>query len=787
MLQIAKKLLILVGLASVTVLVAHASSDNFTSGNIDIINNPYIDDLKFGSSRYSQPEDNRIVDLDEYIDIKRTDIQVLENNQFIMYLNESTLGIKLLNKETNYVWSTAIDNARAGTFSSLLSSGIGFEYFDVTKNYNNKQNIGIIDTEFTYDMTQVDNTLSFNLSINGLCASRDCKRYYDQYLDGFKTLEEMIENYDYAVLNFGFSFDITLTETGIEFYMPVDSITESNSETLKLSSLIIFPGMGATQMDDIPGYMMIPDGVGALIRYEDNQDKYNAPFQARFYGPDYGTGANQSSLNNYRLSLPIFGAVHGINQNAFLATIESGVTNARLFAYPNGATNIDYNLIFTKFDFYQVYKQSFTTDGSVGAQRLFTTKDQDIKMRLDFLSGEEANYVGLANKYKEILIEDDVLSTFNPSNSEIPIHLQYLMSDSKNRFIGKELIEMTSVEDIQKIYEFFMDSGLINQRVSLLGWNDGGYSGHLPSRVDFENQLGSNNYFEDLIKLIERDNELLLVNNYVIGSNSSDGLNYNRDVAEGINRFKLEYTMENRVYSDTYLLYPEFSYNRSIDDFKDYQDLGVDVLFESLGNILFSYFDDKLYTRGDSLEYYEDIINKYNGLAQYLQPNAYAFKGMSAYYDMPLYNNQYGFFDDLVPILPIVLSGSMEMYSSHLNFNSLGKEELLKLIDFNVYPSYIITDERPSLLSGSDVEYYYSSQFIVWKESIIDEYNWINQALSLVQGQTIVSRTVPELGVVVVEYSNGIEIIINYTQDSIVYEDLTVLALDYGLRGVNND
>ncbi|QLY39539.1 hypothetical protein HF295_01145 [Hujiaoplasma nucleasis] len=787
MLQIAKKIVIMLALASATVLVVQAASPTYTSSSTDTINNPFTETLKYDSSRYSQPEDMGLVDIDEYVEITRRDEQVLENDQFIMYLNQNSLGIKVLNKSTNYVWSTAIDNASAGTFSALLSSGLGFEYFNLTQNFNNRQNIGLTDTEFTYEMTQVGNKIKFDLSIDGFCATRNCKRYYDQYLAGTKTLEEMIELYDYTQLGIGFSFEITLTETGIEFFMPVDSIVENDPEVIRFSSLIVFPGLGATEMDNIPGYMMIPDGVGALIRYEDNQGKYSSPFQARFYGPDFGASSSGSFLNNYRLSLPIYGAVHGVDQNAFIASIEEGVTNARLFAYPNGATNIDYNLIFTKYDFLQVYKQSFTTDGSVGANRLFETKSEDIKLRVDFLSDSEANYIGMANQYKNILIEDDILSNMQVSKDDIPIHLQYLMSDSKNRFIGKELIEMTSVEDVGSMYQYFMDAGLSNQRVSLLGWNEGGYSGHLPSEVDFEGKLGSNNDFIDLIELIKRDNELLLVNNYVIGSNQSDGLSYNNDVAEGINRFKLEFSMEDRVYSDTYLLYPQFTYERTMNDLNDYKELGVDVLFESMGSMLFSYYDDDLYTRYESLRFYKYIIDQYKGIGQYNQPNSYALKGMQSYYSTPLYNNQYGYYDDLVPILPTVLSGNIEMFSSHLNFNSLGKEELLKLIDFNIYPSFILTKERPSLLKGTDIEYIYSSQFEVWESSIISEYDFINGALSHVQGEMIVSRRVPSLGVVVVEYSNGVEIIINYTQNDIDYEGLTIQSLNYGLRGVQND
>ncbi|MCF7923718.1 MAG: hypothetical protein K9L64_01275 [Candidatus Izimaplasma sp.] len=783
MLSIVKKILIVLSLVSTSYVVVNTTSINNVSSSSQNMND-FTEDLLFESSRYTHPDDLRNVDLEDYVEITRKDEEILENDQYILHLNEDTLGMKVVNKLTGYVWSTTIDNAQAGTFSDFLESGIGFEYLNVSQNYNNRKNIGITETEFTFEQTIVDQTVKFDVNIEGACADRLCSRYYDRYIAGQITLEQMIEEYNYTELKLEFSYEVTLTESGLEFYIPIDSIYEGNSDVILLSSIIPFPGLGATYLDDIPGYMMIPDGAGALIRYEDNEGKYVTPYESSYFGSDFGITRRTTSFNQYRLSLPIFGAVHGVNQNAFLGIVESGSTNARLIVFPNGATNVDYNLIYNKFDLKQTYTQSFTTDRTGGALRVYESNDQDIHIRYDFLDGDQANYVGMAQAYQNKLVEDGVFEQISTQSSQIPVHTRYLMSDSRSRFIGRELIEMTDVNDIDSMYDYFIDEGLSNQRVSLLGWNDGGYSGQLPSKVDFENKLGRNKAFIDLIEKIEETNELLLVNNYVIGSNSSDSLSYGRDVAEAVDRFKLETTCENCVYKNRYLLYPEFSLERAMDDLADYQEKGVDVLFESLGSILFTYFDDKIYTRKDSLDIYKGIIESYQNNAQYVQPNYYAFVGLDSYYDIPLYNNQYNFFDDLVPILQIVLSGYVEMFSQHMNFNSLGRTQLLMLIDYNVYPSYLLTEARPSKLAGTDVEYFYSSEFDVWKETIVEEYQWINDALSHVQGEEIISRIVPDEGIAVIEYSNGIEIIINYTQNSYTYDGEVIQPINYLVRGV---
>ncbi|MFW5800123.1 MAG: DUF5696 domain-containing protein, partial [Spirochaetota bacterium] len=627
MLQIAKKAIILLLLTSMMFLVVHAATNDYGNENNSFQENPLIEDMKYDSSRYSQPDDMRIIEPEDYTEITRKDDEILENDNFKLYLNEDTLAMKVLNKNNSYVWSTAIDNPNAGNYNALLESGIGFEYINLNQNYSTKERIGISDTEFSYEMTQIDNKLIFDIEIGGFCTTRMCSRFYDMFLEGDFTLEEMIE-YGFTELELGFSFEVSLTEDGLEAYIPFDSIYEGKPEIIQLSSIILFPSLGATYLDDIPGYMMIPDGTGTLMRYIDKKGKFLSPYQARFYGPDFGAATPLNTTNEYRLSMPIFGAVHGVNQNGFLGIIESGASNARLFAFPNGAANVNYNLIFTKFDFKQTYRQTFTTDRTGGAWRIYEGNKEDIKVRYDFIDGDDSNYVGLARTYQKYLVENDVLNPLEINKDNIPIHLQYLMADSKSRFIGKQIVEMTTVKAVRDMYDYFMARGLDNQRVSLLGWNDGGYSGNLPSDLDFENKLGSNRAFRAMIEHITKDNSLLLVNNYLIGSNNTNGLSYRTDVAEGINRYKLDRSCDYCVYKDTYLLFPEYSHERAMNDLEDYKDYVVEVLFESLGSFVFSYYDKKTYTRNDSLKFYQEIIESYEGISNYNSPNAYALKGI---------------------------------------------------------------------------------------------------------------------------------------------------------------
>ncbi len=778
MLNIFKKILLVTSIGGVALTTA-----TIISNEIDIDNEQpsYIESIKLDSSRYSRVDDFSVVDTELYIDIKSSDELIAENDKLRLYYDEDIISFKIENKDTNYVFATHIDRVSAGTYDSLLSGGLGIEYIQVTKGMNIVENVGITDIALTQEITQVENGIKVSLDLGGFCPTRTCKRNYEFYLEGLITLEQLM-GFGYIELNMGFDFIVTLEEDGIRAEIPYESIREEKTDEILLSSLIVFPALGATKLDEIPGYMMIPDGAGALVRYEDNEGRYKSPYRAQFYGINYGLRDNFITVANYTLSMPIFGMVHGVNQNGLLGIVESGDYSSRLFMFQNGANNLDYNLVFPKFDIRKTFRQSFTTDNSSGTQRVVDTSSADIAMLYKVLDNDEANYVGMANKYKEYLKDKGILDS-ELNSQDIPLHLDYLMADSKNALLGKQTIEMSNTDDVLLMHEYFLLQGLSNFNIGLMGWNDGGYSGNLPSSVDFDGKLGSTRSFKNLIEELQKTSEVSLINSYVYAGEEADSISERGDIAKGIDRLRLQYQCTVCVYEDQSLLYPESTLRLGTKHFEDYMDLNVNVTFEMLGNTLFSYYDSGYYSREDSYNIYQEMMSLYDGKAGYLRPNAYAFEYMSSYYQAPMFNSQLKYFDDLVPVLQIVLMGEVPLFSDYLNFNSYGQEFLLQLIDFNVYPSFVLTMNPSSLLKDTDIEYIYTSEFDLWKDTVVEQYDFINEALKHVIGETLVSREVPVQGIVKNTYSNGIIIYINYTSTDKVYEGITIGAINYALGG----
>jgi hypothetical protein len=707
----------------------------------------------------------------------------LSNAQFDLFFNESTTGIKVRNKTTNYVWNSIIDDVDAGTFNGLLSSSIGLEYINIAQNHTTRQNIGLVDTVYQLEMNVVENTARLSLQIEGFCTSRQCSQFVDEYLSGNPSYDlERIIALGFVNLDLSLEVELQLTDEGVRVHVPFTSISQGNQENIVLSSLILFPGLGATRSDETPGYMVVPDGIGALVRYKNNDGEFVASYDERFYGDNAGIASIRTSATNQRLMMPIFGLVHGIDQHGLFAIIESGDLSSRLIVNPSGANNILYNLIYPKFDFNQTYLQSFTSDGLGGVQRIHQSSNASITVHYQFLSDERANYVGMASQYQEHLVETGILNSVNPTERNIPLHAQILMSDSRSQFIGTETIVMSTLDQTKEMVSSLELAGITNQHLSLLGWNQGGYSGYLPSSLQFSSQVGSRREFEMFFSEYQ-DTPIYLLNNYVFAAAENRRIRYRRDVAMGVNRFRLERNCSVCVYERIYTLYPESSARLAMDDLDDIVANNVHVLFEDLAKTAFSYNQDENFMRQDTVATYREIMQAYEGYSGYSAPNAYAWEFSNVFFDTPLFHSQLKIFDETIPLLSAVLTGYIPMFSTPLNFNSNGTSQLLRMIDFHVYPSYVVSSERSSTLKGSDIERYFATGFSSWEETIVDEYAFLNEALQSVYGAKMVSRSRAMSDVIVTQYDNQVQIIINYGTNPVVYENIEVEGQSYHVLG----
>lgn|GEM_PF-428745 len=801
MLKIVKYLIVVVTFSALTFTVVNAATQDNAYEIVLSDNFGYIEQMVLQSSRYTQPDNITPAALQDYRDNYTLSFttdelaflgyeEILNDSKLRVYFEQKSFSVVIENKETGYFWSSRAEFQHIeGTnetplFRNMMNSGLWIESVRMLTNGGAPININekSLTTESLYRIAGVaypnDESLIdlYPECPTGYASSNVCSQViiperYNQSrvrVDRVSTTTSAIVT-KVNIFEYGFSFNVELRlEDGV-FKSRVfsDTIQESDPK-FKLTGIYLFPYLGSTRKDKTPGYFLIPDGVGALVRI--NQ-MHGDSFQSRFYGSEFG----YDSYTTSQLTMPIYGIVHEVGGNGFYADITEGSEQGILYADLYGA-NTRYNYMRTKYSVRELYRRIINASGGGSLTLLDQFTQTDYAIDYHFLGGSDASYVGIAKNYRDKLRDAGVLKDMVEPSTNIPIHLNYLMADTENAFIGVRRIRMTRIKDVLDIYETLKEAGVTNQMVTLHGWSkDGNGVGLARTHLN-----ESKRTFEKLADTLAEDgNTVYLYNDYVVASDSKR-VNYINDIARNVSRLKMTYSNRSfsGVESNIQLLYPEATAKKLKADASFYDKLGYGAEVGSIGNMLFSYYDNKVFERGDAMNYYQEALSNYDHLIL-SSPNSYLWQYMSGYTDMAVTNGQFNFYTDLVPVLPIVLSGSVPMFTPFLNFNALGSERLLMMIDFGINPRYILTEENTYKMRYTRSSNLYTTAIKDYETEIIDTYHYINDALKHVVGAMVVEREVLGLGIVKVTYDNGVSIYINYSDQIFMNPDVILFGKSY--------
>lgn len=610
---------------------------------------------------------------------------------------------------------------------------------------------------------------------------------------------------------------IYLDEEGIEYEVRDSEVTGEDVDVL--AAIIISPFLGSSggayttfdlaELDyqdneifkeKIPGYTFVPDGSGALIRFNDN-DVELAPYEGSVYGIDrslerlYNDTAN-SYVEFKQPSLPVFGIAHGDNQSAFVAYATKGDEFMQIVSVPEDNLTY-YNYTYPRFEYNNKYKQVYNKMGW-GYTTLYEERSHfDINMRYDFLAGDgttghSADYFGMALQYRQYLQSDAFfeehgyrLSDVTFGYDEIPVRVDFLMSDSEKSVIGYQNMVTTSVDGVDRILENILSNlEISNVNSGLLGWNDGGMTLGNPSKTDFSKDIGRKSEFESLIlKYRENGVDISFQDDYY--RINEEMITLRNNATQHINTWYPNLSTSESPISMFYFARPVKSVEWMNNHVVDFKHIGVQS--HSVSGITSNLITD-MTTEMYRTESKQTIIDGFRNLQSDVKinaysPNSYLWPFVDRYIGTPVYGTQYLIETDTVPFLQIVLQGTMELYGPYANFSFYTTSDVLRMIDYNIFPNFVISDQPAYLLADTNSKNFYSTEYSLHSELIQSIHNDVNNALSSVINARWIDRTVSQNGVIVNTYSNGIEIIINYTDEPVLYGTVTVPAESYQVVG----
>ena len=685
---------------------------------------PYTPEtLEIASNRHTQMDDERKAQ--PFLDTEGFEL-VAQSPQAALYLSREYHTLRLVDKRTGYVWGAIpLTDARNlnKSWKSYAASIVSIECYD---RKNNEKRYGMAN-----DAAKVSYTL---------CA------------DGFDA------EVTFPELKVGLTASVRLTENRLSFSIDHHSIWESGEYRIK--SIAFMPYLGSVYENEVPGWFLLPDGPGALMRFQ-KSESYVAGYDKRIYGNDLAVGisADAQSIGSTRpddyiqtdsqVLMPVYGIVHGVGQNGLLCVVEDGDLYASIVATPAGLGNTKYNSVMTRFEVRQKYNMSTNQSGAGAAVPQEVRNTLSPALTVHLLCHEQADYDQMAVYYRNLLNMERAL------DKKPAMRVEVLCAEAKDSYLPGATAVLTTLAEAQQIVTELQESDMAQLLLELSHYTQKNLSGGGLS-------TGSKEELSALQSLVEAGGGRLCLWLDPVSANKEQ-INLRLEAANGMGLSPICMTRNNYtlLYPDTYFFRPSKVSAQTARAQKEYAGYAFAV-DQAAYRLYGDYTTGQTITRTQSADVFMKALDGIRMTALYT-PNQPVWHMAQSFLNMPLVAGQYLYETDTVPFLPIVLSGCKEMYAVSMNLGAFSRDRMLRMIEYGMLPSFTITDCENRVLAQTALSDYASTCFDDWKAFMQEAWQYMRPALAATCGKAVLSHQLIAQGRVCVTWEDGTRLYVNYT------------------------
>jgi len=679
-----------------------------------------------------------------------------ENDSFLMEYDEENADVYVTDKRSGKVWSNAVSASYYG------------EGAESKKNFlTNLMTVRVA--------SESGNLTQYNITDAGGGTAKYAVVPTYQKNENKVTLEITIAKT--GITDLVFRFEMWLDEDGLNCAVPEAGIDERGGNMLV--ALTVMPAFGAA-MSTEDGYMLVPDGSGTLIHFK-GYDLPNTTLQTM---PLYGANTQDieridqnKEQNIYNVMLPVYGIRH--HDGAMLAAVTEGGGDMSLNVAMGGYQVAMLNRAYFQID-YRTYA-THTVDNKQYVTIAEYRNPGDHAVKYFLLDDEHNDYSGMAVSYREYLVENGLLNK-NVVAGEVPVAVDLFMGATERGFFFDKFVTATSYGDAQKILEELKAGGLNTLQAKLLAWGKGGYD-TLPTAPKAEGKLGGKSALENLMAYCKGESIDMYLNMDFLNANKNTGSFNSRSDVNRSSTGKV-ITVDNR-----FILNPVKTFvgqtQAALDGLRF--EKGGSISFDAVGGILmYDYSKDMPTSREQALQSYTEglaLASGQLGRIAVTGGNAYVLPYVSRLSDIPDKDSRYFINDESVPFYQMVVHGYIDYTSVPGNQAYDLTWQKLRWIEYGSAPYFLLTEENPIVLNNSSYNELFSSQYAVWKDTVLEIGNEFSERLSAVWSQPMIRHEKLAEDVVKVTYENGMSVIINYTEEAYTADGVTVPALDYAVTG----
>ena len=681
---------------------------------------------------------------------------VAENERFSLKWDDAAKCVLLEERGSGHTWATTpYEYLLSGDTNYSLSSPVSIDYYDTTDaSQQTAKALDCIDEGtvsarvedrsllVTYYFTQAEITITLSYTLRG-----------DSLRVGFRT-EDIVE-----------SGKTKLISVSVAPYLC------SAANTLERSS-----------------YLFIPAGSGALMYTDEEASGLSREFSGEVYGYDPARKQLDQPGDEEPIRLPVFGVKEG--EQALCGIIESGDGAARIDAVAGNSRN-GYSAVYATFYVRGFNNAEWDTNQVVSGNKLIKDvillsktppESQEFAVGYYPLSGEAANYTGMAACYKSYLKEHGWLN--ESAVQQDAYHLTLIGGAQIQKFMFgipyKSFLPLTTFEQARTILEeLAKDTGYVPS-VLLKGFGKSGLDvGKIAGGYGFAGALGGADRQRELEDFCKSQGMPLFTDfDLVRFSQSGNGFSPLFNAARAADSQTVSYypLKRNVRAEDTEMpeirLLQRAKLDEAVERLLDFCQEDVSgISLSTLGQTAYSdYREDAYMLKGALAEQVQaqlQAVHEHDHTVMLSAANAYAAGLADSITDVPLQNGGYDALDETIPFYQMVYHGAIPLYSTALNLSPDARGELLRAVEAGVSPSFMLSYSVDTALSDSSESLYFGIRYAGNREDLIGAVRETAQFMERIANEEIQTHTILESGVTETSFSNGVTVIVNHTDKPI--------------------
>lgn len=585
--------------------------------------------------------------------------------------------------------------------------------------------------------------------------------------------------------------------------IPTYEIVNEN-DFYTIQNITVFPGFGLASSNEIDeGYILVPDGAGALFKLNTFNDKY-PEYTRPIYNNTYFNDIYYMPKFPEDLHMPVFGMMYQKDEKTmqgFMGIIEEGAetayVNVKLGTKESGTNGTPYNKVYSSFDVAQYSRvKVFGPYSSNEARYLATTGiiDMDFTIRYKFFA-KDASYFNMAMKYRDYLISKNNISVHYENKPKLFLEVVSSLT-IEDRFLGvpyDKLISMTTYRELMDILENMKG---INKVIGYNGAYNDGINNRMFNKAELVTKNGSADELARLEKYIaENGDELFFGANLMRIYKKGNGFDRKEHAIYGFNSKPLEimdynpatgrFSIDSNRY---YMLNPKYL-GSVIDGFLKTTKNKKDIYLNDMGSTYYANYNRREIIDPVKSGYIVNLnlekLSKSKTLA-IKNPNADRIAYGKYATNISRESSDFGTIYCSVPFRQLVMNGLTEYTTLDVNMSSeSSRYYLLQALELGSYPKFTLCSKNVDILQNTSFSYYFSIEYRVLRDTIFSVYKEYEEAYKKINSKEIVGHRMLQKNVFETKYASGAAVIANYNKYPVEVDGLNIEALGYYIKSGN--